>query len=42
MVSALEFRVLAVAWEPVVPVLDQSPPGTDGKGLAVRLGLLNC
>lgn len=42
MVSALEFRVLATAWDLVAPVLDQSLLGTDGKGLAVRLGLLNC
>lgn len=42
MVSALEFWVLATARDPVAPVLDQSPLGTDGKGLAVTLGLLNC
>lgn len=42
MVSALEFSVLATTRDPVPPVLDRSPLGTDGKGLAVRLGLLNC
>lgn len=42
MLSALEFRVLATARDPVAPVLDQSPLGMDGKGLAVTLGLLNC
>lgn len=42
MVSALEFRILATARDPVAPVLDQSPLSTDGKGLALTLGLLNC
>lgn len=42
MVSALELSVLATAWDPVAPVLEQSPLGTGDKGLAVRPGLLNC